>query len=213
LLTHTPVGDPLGWSLRNQLERLRSGRVAPEAFDYGYLRFYLGRAGYEALERLEREAEPGSPARERVQLALQAPSYWRWQQAKGSREPERFARVPRDAPWPAGLQKTLATSDDYRLQQCGSEARCLVLDRDLDEDGRDESIVAVGDKFRIDLFVFASDEGGKAWRLRGRLRPTQCCPPFADQMDLLREGRLELVAPSERDVRIGGARYRLVGPD
>lgn len=50
----TPLADPARLAVQAQYSRLVSGRVAPDAFDYGLLRFEGARYGREALERLAR---------------------------------------------------------------------------------------------------------------------------------------------------------------
>ncbi|WP_203142811.1 DUF4153 domain-containing protein [Marinobacter mangrovi] len=52
ILIHTPFADLRHWSAQSQVNRLISGRVTPEAFDYRYLRFELGQYGRDALEAL-----------------------------------------------------------------------------------------------------------------------------------------------------------------
>ena len=93
----------------------------------------------------------------------------------------------------------------------------MVLDRDLDEDGSLEAVVAIGTEHRVNMLVFSRDpdaEQADVWRVLGRLhRAKECCLEVEEHMALLREGRVEVVAPSQQDVRIGDARYRLVAPD
>lgn len=48
----SPVADPARLSIANQLDRLDSGRVAPDKFDYLMLRYEGVRYGWLALERL-----------------------------------------------------------------------------------------------------------------------------------------------------------------
>ncbi|MBS0518632.1 MAG: DUF4153 domain-containing protein, partial [Proteobacteria bacterium] len=50
----TPLADPARLAVQAQYSRLVSGRVGPDAFDYGLLRFEGARYGREALERLAR---------------------------------------------------------------------------------------------------------------------------------------------------------------
>lgn len=57
LAVHSPLLDPRRISAASQLQRLLSGRVDSEHFDYDYLRFDLGRAGQEALHQLARLSE------------------------------------------------------------------------------------------------------------------------------------------------------------
>lgn len=72
---HTPLGDPLDISLRNQLARLEDGRASWEEFDFRALRFQLGERGLTALRRLGQRAPTGA-ARERVVFALETKSPW-----------------------------------------------------------------------------------------------------------------------------------------
>ena len=58
----TPLFRPVAWSAQSQAERLLTGEVAPEAFDFAYLRFDLGAAGQAALDRIK-AAEPALAAR------------------------------------------------------------------------------------------------------------------------------------------------------
>ncbi|TBW58417.1 DUF4153 domain-containing protein [Marinobacter halodurans] len=53
ILIHTPLADLRDWSAQSQVDRLISGRVAPDAFDYRYLRFELGQYGQDALHDLK----------------------------------------------------------------------------------------------------------------------------------------------------------------
>ncbi len=45
----TPIADPVRLSVANQVERLKSGKVKPENFDFSYLRWQGGRFGKDAL--------------------------------------------------------------------------------------------------------------------------------------------------------------------
>ncbi len=51
-LVQTPLVDPYEWTVQDMLARLRDGRVSAAEFDYGRLRFDLGKAGAAGLERL-----------------------------------------------------------------------------------------------------------------------------------------------------------------
>jgi hypothetical protein len=53
----SPVADPARIAVADQLRRLETGRVAPERFDYFFLRFWSGRYGKAALERLAAQTE------------------------------------------------------------------------------------------------------------------------------------------------------------
>ena len=52
-LMNTPVLDPRRLTANNQVARLENGDIKPSDFDFRYMRFNLGRFGYEALLRLK----------------------------------------------------------------------------------------------------------------------------------------------------------------
>ena len=93
----TPVADPLAISARSQVQRLEQERVDAADFDYGYLRFYLGDQGEEALTRLEAMTDhpQAERIREGVAAARNAKSYWEYQ------NPDAFAPIPTEPVDPA----------------------------------------------------------------------------------------------------------------
>ncbi len=58
ILLRTPVLDPVAWSANNQVARLLEGKVSAADFDFGYLRFALGKPGRQALQRLVQQDDP-----------------------------------------------------------------------------------------------------------------------------------------------------------
>ena len=67
---NTPLLDPYRLSALNQYDRLASGKVSPEEFDYLYMRYGLGRWGNNMLSRLDL---PDSPA-----MSVTPGEYSRW---------------------------------------------------------------------------------------------------------------------------------------
>lgn len=57
LAVNTPIADLRAWAASSQSERLLSGEVSGEVFDFDYLRFDLGTYGMEALQRLQAAPE------------------------------------------------------------------------------------------------------------------------------------------------------------
>lgn len=57
MLMNTPLLDPLRLSASNQLARLSQGIVQPQDFDYVYMRYSLGRYGYEVLSELSHSTD------------------------------------------------------------------------------------------------------------------------------------------------------------
>lgn len=103
LLISSPLLNPWALSAASQEDILLSGRVKAADFDFGYLRFKLGRYGDAALDRLEKAAaHPEAAAiRAGVARARSAQSYWEYQQPAEAAAPAKEAR-PEDLP-PSGL--------------------------------------------------------------------------------------------------------------
>lgn len=55
---NSPILDPYRLAANNQAERLLNGQIAPEDFDYLYMRFSLGRYGNYALEKISGSNHP-----------------------------------------------------------------------------------------------------------------------------------------------------------
>lgn len=53
ILMHLPPIEPYGISARDQLARLRDGRISPETFDFAFLKFRLGKAGRDVPTDIE----------------------------------------------------------------------------------------------------------------------------------------------------------------
>jgi len=215
LLLHTPLLDPIAWSVRHQVARLRGGAVGPAEFDFGALRFELGHRGFAALAALE--ADPPAPAdvtRERIELARRAESYREWRDQGGAGiDVAGGIERPTGAPWPAGLAAKLrgAAVRDWRIRECGKDTTCVLVDRDLDGDGRDEALLGVGSPQLFEVDVFArTAEGG--WEHAATLRPAAPARGALETgrwLDALRDGRLDPAPPTVPDLVLGGDRLRV----
>ena len=65
---NSPILDPYRLAAFNQAQRLQSGEIEPEDFDYIYTRFYLGRYGNQVLEELDRHGT--APVKKGVEAAM-----------------------------------------------------------------------------------------------------------------------------------------------
>jgi hypothetical protein len=103
----TPIANPWAISAQSQYQRLADGRVSAEEFDYGYLRFSLGRYGEDALDRLlalENHPQAGA-IRDGAARARAAENYREY------RNPESSGRRPNPAPEPAAPTDDTAPDD------------------------------------------------------------------------------------------------------
>jgi hypothetical protein len=77
IVVHTPLLDPFTLSANDQFRRLADEEIDASEFDYGFLRFQLGQAGWQKLNELEQLSDHPQAAmiRERVAAARAADSY------------------------------------------------------------------------------------------------------------------------------------------
>ena len=87
----TPIADPVRLSVANQLERLNSGKVKPENFDFSYLRWQGGRFGRDALTLLAKSRD--RDVRDAVTSALKPMA--------------RFSGLPRFKVWPDEIARSI----------------------------------------------------------------------------------------------------------
>lgn len=194
----TPLADPARLSVQSQAQRLEAGKVAPEKFDYQFLRFDSGRYGRDALSRLKADKNPDIAKRAADATAMKEKTY-----APANRGPD-FANMK---VYPAG--KTLP--DSFRTQDwtandsdavctfAGMQCAALVLD--IDGDGADEVLLASGGSFD----VFKSTDHG--WR---RIAQASSSCPGLDIDAALKAGTVRTEEPaSRRDLLVGDQRLVL----
>ena len=209
---HTPLGDPLLWSARNQAARLLARRVAPADFDFASLRFHLGHAGDAALAQLAAAAD--HPEHEAIAEGIRAAreaSHYELKPALDHRIRDEDVRVIGSlATVPEGFTAFLGGLTDASLRgQCYSAAPCTLFAVDLDGDGRDEHCLVTaprGDIAWNPARCFAATPDG--WRALGTLSGGV----GSIDVEELRAHGAEPVPPHYRDVRVGDRVYRLLPP-
>ncbi|MGB0921302.1 MAG: DUF4153 domain-containing protein [Alphaproteobacteria bacterium] len=144
----SPIADPLRLSAQAQAERLRAGKVSAADFDFGVLRFKLGKAGQAALAELR--ADTNLPDRtiidERLAVLDAADSYHGWAGDVGlatklsyGNESWRDADTqpimvrPANTPLPAGFWDFMQADDNHDANMCFrlGEARCAFIVADI----------------------------------------------------------------------------------
>ena len=128
ILLRTPVLDPLAWSANNQAARLLNGKASAADFDFGFLRFALGKPGRKALDRLAQQDDPAIKAG--IARAKAAKSYYDYkanaalaQQRVKTASPADKALVQLNAVLaPTGLVMNDAAQFDYGALAYGDSA-------------------------------------------------------------------------------------------
>lgn len=219
IAVHTPVLDPLGWSARNQYQRLIEGKADPKDFDYGALRFLMGRAGYAKLEALERaESLPNALLiRTHVVAAKAAESYYALRKARPPKqltEPEllkgRLEVLPKGAEAPERLLQAVVEKHSAGADNCVRVGGCLLYAVNLDEDPENEYLLVPPLLSYDSITIF--DQGTDGWDKIGSLvlRSGTWVKP-AELIEKLRASEIELIAPIYRDIKIGDSVYGVRG--
>jgi hypothetical protein len=193
----TPIADPARLSVASQLKRLETNKVAPDKFDFQFLRFDSGRYGRDGLNALKADRNPDVAKRARDAASLQAKTYPK------SDKPE-FSKV---AVYPAGkalpesfLKQDWPSDPGSPCVTSGSECPALLLD--VDGDGTDEVLLAAGSSFDI----FKADAKG-TWR---KVAEASSACDAGSLAELLKGGLPQLSAPEEhRDLIIGDKRLSI----
>jgi hypothetical protein len=215
LAAHTPILDPVAWSARNQFARLAEGRVAAQEFDYAFLRFRLGRAGWERLAELEQLTEHPEFAaiRDGVAVAREAESYRELAtRATVLLTEDDLELIALAEGFPQGLVSFVAT-DITRDQTngCIEGRNCVVFPAALDGDGDNEYVVVLSGGTDYAILAYDRTEDG-AWQRIGRLTrlgPDGELPEREVFLDSLRLLGFTPVEVPYRDLEVGEIRLRL----
>lgn len=231
ILVHIPGIDPVSLSARNQLERLQTGKVAVTDFDFGALKFQLGKPGLRALDRISHD--PKLSAREDVQSVLadlsKMTSINDWWQAQyktraGLRGKDleklvadlaRMPVFPSSALMPDGFYAALADLDPMAAKACAASVRagtdqtatqiphCAVILLDFNRDGYDDVALWQGyGNLSLYLWDAARNSYQRPIPLAAREPITLDTIAAADKA-----GQIHTVPARVDNLMIGGARF------
>jgi hypothetical protein len=208
----TPVADPARISVADQVARLVGGKIAPDNFDYQFLRFNAGRYGVDALRSLAAQDKLPLVA-ERSSAELQ-----KTQRSAARTPPPPFTAAARAANltvvYPNG--KTLPRDfietnwndryPSYPIPSCLKErGSCDAFLMDLDGDDTDEIVLLRPGASRAWVMGLNPD---KIWIYLGEIVDIECDGVRA----ALLAGNFSLVPSSSRDIEIAGRRLRMNVP-
>jgi hypothetical protein len=217
----TPLADPARLAVNSQVGRLKAGSVAPDAFDYQFLRFEAGRYGTDALAALTHDGNATIAARAKVAQAAISKSM---PGAIGTdpvlTEPalSHVTVFPAGAKLPTDFVAANVDGSDFSGPNClrnGSACDVvvwtsaaqgspllLVINGPARSSREPASALAVVDPlYQPSIPVLGHDEAGK-WVLIGHLDNPQC----GSVLDSLRQGKAVPVVPRYSDVQVGAVR-------
>jgi hypothetical protein len=214
LAVFSPVADPARIAVADQLRRLETGRVTPEAFDYRFLRFRAGRYGRAALERLAARTDgPNAAAiaeRARQAMAMQTPGQPGPPTTPAARAKNIAVVHPAGQALPAGFVEqdwAAATDRQWLLPRClVADARCEAALLDLDGDGGAEVVLLPAAAFGPAGAFKAGADGRWIWL--GSIANVHC----RGVRDAWKAGRWQPVEPPVKDIDTGGFRLQIIPP-
>ncbi|MGA7712285.1 MAG: DUF4153 domain-containing protein [Rhizomicrobium sp.] len=208
------VADPMRISVASQVARLEGGKIAPDKFDFSYLRWEGGRFGKDALARLEKSKN--------AEIALAAKtalvSINRYDFGPKPATPDEIKIAITVYPKGKRLPADFLKQDwhgiyfDSALHDCMTQAvndmwRCDAVVKDIDGDGVDEILLVNGSKDDKSLFwngtLFKKVEG--KWVVVGNLRGESC----RGDREAVLAGNFKTIAPLQPDFEIAGRRIVL----
>lgn len=207
----TPLADPARIAVSSQVARLHSGKVSPDKFDYGLLRFDTGRAGTEALAALTNDPNPDIAARAKRARDSDLRSYGTEEtpDAAVTEAPFAHAKVyPAGAVLPPDFRNTdWKKKDTYGAQCLRNGKPCDIII--LQGGGTNAQTILVLDtdqdlQLQSNAPAFERAQPGD-WIRMGTFRNLDCAPVIA----ALRAGKVARVRPQFDDFEAGGIRLEV----
>lgn len=208
-LTHTPILDAQRWSARNQFNRLASGAVDAESFDFGLLRFELGHVGYAKLIELEELTD--HPQAELIQEQIA-----RVRDASSARELSTVSNMlaredivdhDSNAPMPDDLWTTLQRGVPRWVANTCKEQPCIVMKVNLDDDDLEEYVLVHGQR---GMFAYDRSDDGSWFRVGSLQRIGQVQRDEPELREMLRTELVETIPSRYRVLRIGDRSFQLM---
>ncbi|MDH3417018.1 MAG: DUF4153 domain-containing protein, partial [Gammaproteobacteria bacterium] len=195
LLANSPVLDFRKISLASQLARIEAGEIELRDFDFYYTKNHLGRPGYLAMQDMKADIGDSDP----YLLSLIEKPTWRNSATNQAARDRVWADIiyrPEAFEVPAELKALIF--DDALLMNTQDT---MLVQIDLDGDGEFEYMRISTHQYGLGYaqFYFRTDTGWRAGGLQYSAR-NQDNDALRDQLS---DGRIELVEPRFKHVKIG----------
>jgi hypothetical protein len=211
----SPLCDPDRIAVASQVDQLQDDRIAPDRFDFDYLRWRSGRYGVDALQRLatsasgkfagdirkkslallEMKTRDQAPPRARaVDVGANIAVYPRGMKLPADFLKQNWGRRAKTEPVPDCLNRRGLTCEAFILNLASSGAVDIVILNDSQTD-----------------VIYEKDAAGR-WRVAGRPGPLWTCGTV---LESLRDGEATIRAagaPAWRDVIVKGVHLGVLAP-
>jgi hypothetical protein len=203
LLVQSPLLDLRKITVSSQLAR---HAAQLDKLDFAYLRFDLGRHGYEAVVALKDDPRVKASAAltERVERAIAAKNRWdaMYQEPIAA---EKIVAMPEGTPMPDGMLDFINRKVQSRQLGMTCDDGCVLVALDLMDDREREWVLMSAKPRRWTHFlVFA--RSGEDW---AHVANVESFDPDEAMIEAIRQGRLKAVEPDVRDLAVGGQTLRV----
>ena len=212
ILIHTPILDPFRLSANNQYNRLISGKVAAEDFDFAALKFKLGKLGYDKLlllKNIEGHAE-AKEIRTAAEEIIESTSYYRAknQQKTNALKAEDIIVLTPSGELPEGMLKALRKDLPlYQLTACAKKKDAVVFALNIDDDPEDEHLFITSGNY---YSIYVYDNGiccKKNYNYNYSTKDKH--PTRTELISAIKNSTIETATPEYRDILINGKRLRI----
>ncbi len=212
-----PLADPVRLSVDSQMDRLKSGAVKADNFDFNYLRLAGGRFGRDALTKLSKSKD--SHVREAALAALkQTTRYPLAAPAKPS--PEEIAKAITVYPKEKALPASFLQQDWSTPRNDGASTRECLLGRSI-RNMRCDAIIGDfggGANEILMIMITGSAKGAQQWWFADLYKQSgnyweqvaQTNSACKSEWEALVAGKFETVPPTQFDLKIGDKRVRMI---
>ncbi|UTH74926.1 DUF4153 domain-containing protein [Chromobacterium sp. IIBBL 290-4] len=196
----SPLADPVQISVASQMARLQAGRVAPDRFDFDFLRSQGMRYGHEALLKLQSDANPIIRRKAGDALGLPRPS-------APARPLAQSIRAKGETALPASFLAqnwSIQAEHNADYPAClrdGSE-NCIAFSGTFSGSGKQEVLLV--EEASSNITLYRQDKPGQ-WTLAARYSPPPNCQLPADG---IQADRIRALPPTLPDLEISGLRLR-----
>lgn len=207
----SPLADPARIAVASQVDRLLSGRVVPERFDFASLRRWGGRYGDAALTALAEDEATAptirTPAAQALQAQLGSPAA-QLPLAAGRDDIAANLMVPAGTTLPESFLRRdwTAAAPSWQIPNCLKRRgeRCEAFLLDLTGDGRDDILLVPAGTGLTVLFAGSDRHDWPLVATSGDV--TLKCPRV---LDSLRSGQARPTPPAIPDLAVAGRQVRL----
>lgn len=212
VLLHSPVLDVNKLSANNQVERLLSGRVSANDFDYGALKFKLGKPGKDALDNLLNETTRADfkIISENVGKVKKADNYYRTVNRDRNNK-EQLRILSNMELWPKGMvipNKTrlaIATSLRWNDRRACKKASCFLMAINMDAEP-DMEYVLLPNKKNISALNIYKITGIKCSVRTLKLRTGEVVS-YEMLTSLIKQQQKKTIQSPLKDLKIGDSEF------